>query len=350
MGLLNKERGRLLLNITLFFTNKCNMKCKYCYEVNKAERSISYHLLDQTIEFIVNHKETNDIGDITVVTHGGEPLIEFEKIKYFISNLNQLIDNVRYIMTTNATLLNNEMIEYLSQYYSMLSVSIDGIKQSHDLNRIFQNGKGSYDYVIKNAKLLLKKRNDLKARLTVNSQNAVFLFDGVKELIDIGFTNIIPVPDEFDNSWDENTIKILFLQGKYIIDYIKENRLLVNVGLINDSLVKCKNSLCDGGITTMSIECNGDIYPCVVSVGHEDFIIGNVSTGIEHYHLDNIRQCGNVQNTYCLGCKRHDYCTATRCKIINKLLTNDFHTPSAITCNFENVRVNLAEHYKKEIS
>lgn len=145
------------MNVSLFFTNKCNMKCRYCYEANKMERSISYDLLDQTIEFIVNHKQKNGIDKLSVVTHGGEPLIEFDKIKYFIRNLNKRINNVEYIMTTNATLLNDEIIEYLSQHYSMLSVSIDGTKQAHNLNRIFQNGNGSYDHVIENAKRLLKK-------------------------------------------------------------------------------------------------------------------------------------------------------------------------------------------------
>lgn len=337
------------MNVSLFFTNKCNMKCRYCYEVNKMERSISYDLLDQTIEFIVNHKQKNGIDKISVVTHGGEPLIEFEKIKYFISNLNKCIDNVEYIMTTNATLLNDEIIEYISQHYSTLSVSIDGTKQSHNLNRIFQNGNGSYDYVIKNAKLLLEKRSDLKARLTINSKNVRFLFDGVKELIDLGFIDIAPVPDEFDNTWDEDSLKTLFSQGKKIIDYIKQNELLANVGLISDSLVKCKNSICDGGITTMSIETNGDIYPCVTSVGYEEFIIGNVSTGINKHHLENVQKWGNIENKDCVGCKRYEYCTATRCKIINKLLTNDLHTPSVVTCNFQNVRVNLSEYYKAKM-
>ncbi|AJG97003.1 heme biosynthesis protein [Clostridium beijerinckii] len=338
------------MNVSLFFTNKCNMKCRYCYEANKMERSISYDLLDQTIEFIVNHKQKNGIDKLSVVTHGGEPLIEFDKIKYFIRNLNKRINNVEYIMTTNATLLNDEIIEYLSQHYSMLSVSIDGTKQAHNLNRIFQNGNGSYDHVIENAKRLLKKRSDLKARLTVNPQNAPFLFAGVKELMDLGFMDIAPVPDEFDTTWDEDSLKILFSQGKKIIDYIKQNELLVNVGLINDSLVKCKNSICDGGITTMSIETNGDIYPCVTSVGHEEFVIGNVYKGINKQRVDDISAWGKIKNKECVGCKRYDYCTSTRCKIINKLLTNDLHTPSVVTCNFQNVRVNLSEHYKLKMS
>ncbi|MDU5723510.1 MAG: radical SAM protein [Clostridium butyricum] len=337
------------MNVSIFFTNKCNLKCRYCYESNKMEKSISYDLLDKTIEFIVNYKEKNKIDKISVVTHGGEPLIEFKKIKYFISNLNKRIENVDYIMTTNATLLDDNIIEYISNNYSKLSVSIDGTREAHNLNRIFKNDSGSYDYVIGKARKLLDKRSDLKARLTINPKNVEFLFEGVKELIEFGFIDIEPVPDEFDNTWNEDSLNTLYLEGKKIIDYFSKNDLLVNIALINDALVKCKNNICDGGITTMSIESNGDIYPCIASVGHKEFIIGNISNKIQRDKLEDIRKWGTKKNTECTGCKRYDYCTATRCKIINKLLTNNLHRPSAVTCNLQNVRVNLSEYYKKEI-
>lgn len=338
------------MNVSIFFTNKCNLKCKYCYERNKREKSITYDLLDQTIEFIVNHKEKNAINKLSVVTHGGEPLIEFDKIKYFISNLNKRIDNVEYIMTTNATLLNDETIEYISDNYSKLSVSIDGVREAHNLNRIFKDGTGSYDKVIDNIKRLLTKRSDLKARLTINPQNVSFLFDGVKHLIELGFMDIEPVPDEFDNTWNQETIDILYSEGKKIIDYVEENDLVVNIGLINDALVKCRNNICDGGITTMSIESNGDIYPCITSVGHNEFIIGDVYNGINSDKLKDIYKWGHEKNEGCIGCERYDYCTATRCKIINKLLTNDLHTASVVTCNLQNTRVNLASYYQEKVS
>ena len=79
--------------------------------------------------------------------------------------------------TFTTTLLNDETIEYISDNYSKLSVSIDGVREAHNLNRIFKDGTGSYDKVIDNIKRLLTKRSDLKARLTINPQNVSFLFD-----------------------------------------------------------------------------------------------------------------------------------------------------------------------------
>lgn len=34
----------------------------------------------------------------------------------------------------------------------------------------------------------------------------------------------------------------------------------------------------------------------------------------------------------CVGCDLYDFCEQTRCKIVNKLLTGEFCTPSPIVC------------------
>lgn len=120
------------MNYTVFFTNQCNMDCTYCYERNKMVRSISYDVLDDIVNFIVDQQRSCSDKTVSVVTHGGEPLIEFDKIQYFIKRLDEKVKNVQYIITTNATLLTDLMIDFLSQHYSEISVSIDGIQSAHD--------------------------------------------------------------------------------------------------------------------------------------------------------------------------------------------------------------------------
>lgn len=110
------------------------------------------------------------------------------------------------------------MIDFLSQHYSEISVSIDGIQSAHDANRVFANKKGSYAVVVEKAKKLLEKRSDVKARMTINPQTASTLYESVKHLLDLGFTTIVPVIDTFCNDWTEKDMEILLDQGKLIID------------------------------------------------------------------------------------------------------------------------------------
>ena len=87
------------MNYTIFFTNQCNMDCTYCYECNKMVRSTSYDVLDGIVNFIVEKQRSCSDKTVSIVTHGGEPLIEFDKIQYFIKRLNEKVKLVRSLAT-----------------------------------------------------------------------------------------------------------------------------------------------------------------------------------------------------------------------------------------------------------
>lgn len=321
------------------------MDCTYCYECNKMVRSTSYDVLDGIVNFIVEKQRSCSDKTVSIVTHGGEPLIEFDKIQYFIKRLNEKVKNVQYIITTNATLLTDLMIDFLSQHYSEISVSIDGIQSAHDANRVFANKKGSYAVVVEKAKKLLEKRSDVKARMTINPQTASTLYESVKHLLDLGFTTIVPVIDTFCNDWTEKDMEILLDQGKLIIDYIKDYDKITNVGLINDALSKMANSPCNGGTSTFSIDTDGVIYPCVVTVGIPEFVVGTIKEGVNKEKVTEILGWDKIEITECIGCSRYNYCNTTRCRMINKVMCGSLHTPSAIVCSIENLKVKLSEYY-----
>ena len=73
--------GGINVNFNIFFTNDCNLNCRYCYEGEKYKKYISKDVLDQVLEFM---ERVSKGGNITVTTHGGEPLLAFQEIQYFI--------------------------------------------------------------------------------------------------------------------------------------------------------------------------------------------------------------------------------------------------------------------------
>lgn len=231
------------------------------------------------------------------------------------------------------------------KHYSEISISIDGAKTAHDANRILANGQGTYDIVVKNANKLMSKRNGIKARMTINPRTVSSFYESVKHLIDLGFTTIVPVADAFCNDWTEEDITTLFEQAKLITDYVKNHPEPINVGLINDALSKRANAPCNGGTSTFSIDTDGIIYPCIVAVGSSEFIIGNVHTGINASMVQKILEWDNIEILPCMGCSRYNYCNTTRCRIINKMMCGDLHTPSAIVCSIENLKVKISEYY-----
>lgn len=111
------------LNFNIFFTNNCNLKCRYCYEGEKQKSIISQKIIDQTLDFIYS---VSGGEPITVTTHGGEPLLAFKEIQYFVKNAKKRFPNIYLQMTTNATLLDAQKIDFIEKNYNKISISIDG--------------------------------------------------------------------------------------------------------------------------------------------------------------------------------------------------------------------------------
>jgi len=338
-----KDGMGVRMNYTVFMTNKCNLDCTYCYEKNKQDKSITKEVLDALIKEI-SEKENDDVS---VVIHGGEPLLEFKKIKYLIDELKKSGKRICYSVTTNGTLLNRENIDYLIREVDNISISIDGEENSHDKNRHFKDGRGSYEIIDKNInKYLMENKNNIKARMTINRYNYENISKNIIHLIEKGFSDISPVINQFD-VWEEEQWKVIEEELKIVETYILEKKIDVKVGLIDDAKHKCKNSACNGGTSTITIDTDGKIYPCIIVNGLKEYCIGNIFEGINKSCLKNIHKNNNEKVDCCEGCARYDYCEATRCKIINKYQTGKWNQPSINVCMIQNLKISLAENLQK---
>lgn len=157
---------------------RCNLACTYCYENEKREESMECREYSKVMEISVLDKIFSDARLISkkvdFIWHGGEPLlaginffsqaISVQK-KYFPDN------NVRNILQTNGTLLSEEKIVFFLKNNFILSTSIDGSKKHHDANRIHFNGKGTYDVIKENIKILREKNRKIGAVVLISKEN-----------------------------------------------------------------------------------------------------------------------------------------------------------------------------------
>lgn len=74
-------------------------------------------------------------------------MLVFPKIKSFINKTKKTIPKAKFSITTNGTIINDEILELLSNEYENVSISIDGTKEAHDQNRVYKNYSGSFDLV-----------------------------------------------------------------------------------------------------------------------------------------------------------------------------------------------------------
>ncbi|ARC83167.1 radical SAM additional 4Fe4S-binding SPASM domain protein [Clostridium argentinense CDC 2741] len=336
------------MSVTFWVTSDCNLNCKYCYEgSDKHKKYMSRNIVDKSIDQIFSYSKYIDKDSFMVLLHGGEPFLAFDIIKYIVARLKkECMDRgikISFATTTNATILNDEMINFIIQEIPNITVSLDGTKETHDKMRPFKNGNGSHKIALENSLKLLKHLPNIRLRTTFDSTSIGSLYQDIKFLIDNGFKYIVPAPNLFDKDWSKKGLDILEEQMRLLKKYIKDKKD-VSVSILDRDLFSLKGS-CTGGKSTFNIYPNGELYPCTMAAGNKEFCIGNIYDGIDINKRDKLLSYSEKTNLECEGCTLYNFCIGPRCKIINKLLTNDYLSASPVHCAIENLqyKVNILE-------
>ncbi len=325
------------MTYTIWLTDACNMNCKYCYEKNKVIRNMNSELADKTIEFI---SKTNIEKNLLILLHGGEPLMNYDILIYLVKKLKEVAIlkewNIAFVMTTNGTLLDDEKIEFIVNEGIYLTISCDGIKEVHDKNRKFKDGKNTHSIVVENIIKVLEKMPNLRIRMTFRRDDVLNIYNSIKFVIDLGGRYIVPVCDFYDSTWDESTLNLLKEQLILTKLYIKDN-VNIHIGLLDKKQYKVKGR-CLGGYREVNIDADGKIYPCTLAVGNSEFCIGDIISGIDEVARENINKYSDSEIEECGNCGLNKVCDLRRCRIINYLETGSYCKVSPIMCAIERIR------------
>lgn len=318
---------------TIWVTTACNMKCRYCYEgIDKENKYMASEMADQVIDWIIKTAESNKKMIYMVRFHGGEPLLNFPIIKYIIEGLAQKSSlKFSYHITTNGYYLNEEVIEYLLRHMDVITVSIDGNKRTNDLNRLSIQGESTFNTVLHNAKLLQEKFNNLEIRMTVDIENCKYLSENVLFLLDEGFTLINAELDFADQEWTVEAVDIVESECRKIKQMRLQDGRLENTGLpIGYSASNMAE--CTGGIDGFNIDPEGNIYPCIMSVGDSEMCLGNIASSIREDWKCYLREILALEMPACEGCGGYKSCLNARCRLVNKKVMGDYLSPIPLLC------------------
>ena len=147
----------------------------------------------EVLESIVQlDRSANTKGEeLNVIFFGGEPLLNKDVLRYLISNLPDRIINcqLRFGISSNRTNIDYEIASLLKKHNARVQVSIDGNSVTHNSQRPFANGCGSYDQIIGNLKHFDLNYHRIIARVTVSKRNLGF-YEQLIHLYDEGFRQI----------------------------------------------------------------------------------------------------------------------------------------------------------------
>ncbi|MBT3407595.1 radical SAM protein, partial [Candidatus Woesearchaeota archaeon] len=176
-------------------TKRCNHDCLYCHAnakmSNDKKLDMDEKTAKKTVDFIFNSPNNN----ICIEFQGGEPLINFDIIKYIIEYSLEI--NIKYhkelkfALVTNLTLMDEEKLEFLMKHRVGLCTSLDGTKEIHDKNRQYIDGKGTYDNVINWIKKIKEDHKyPLEALMVTTMHSLKYPKEIIDEYMKFGFDHI----------------------------------------------------------------------------------------------------------------------------------------------------------------
>jgi uncharacterized protein len=287
--------------IELYLAEACNLRCKYCYVGDNDALNNGLMPLDVALAAVdlVFERCSGDEKEISVTFLGGEPLLNKPVMKAVIAYSQERIRNngmekAFYSLTTNATLLDDEVIDYIKKYNFGLMISIDGPREVHDAMRPMANGKGSFDRAASNVKRLMGRRRMVTVRCTLSNRYldipALVSFFEAFGFTRIGFATCrgksygrgpydltdedqAVVEKHFDDHIDRFFKQLATGEQRKFDPYSQGIRDFHNHKTARFRCGACR------GCTTVGID--GALYPCHRYVGMKEFIIGDVWNGVD---------------------------------------------------------------------
>ena len=346
-------------SITINVTNNCNLSCIYCFEHNKQPEMMDSKTAIDIVDKAYSSRNKESHGKFMLNFFGGEPFLNWKCMKDVIDHCNEKGYEIFYGVTTNLTIITDEIMEYIDDNELHLLVSVDGKKEIHDKNR-----SNSYDIVSDNIKKLIDNGLGIfvEVRMTILPEDIDKAIDGVKEFLDMGFTNIAPCPVT-DTEWNEEQLKGL---EKYMEDLMElyvtklnddnstENFSIKNTDEILLNVLEpdvYTPQMCPIGSTRWcAFDINGDIYPChqlpTSEKEHkEDQKIGNIYTGVDRSMLTGGVNPAKYVKEECDTCIGRSIC-ASGCPEENIRQTGDVDTPSDAYCAVKRAMVKAVKKYQ----
>jgi uncharacterized protein len=279
----------------------CNLNCAYCFFLKK-ERLYPGGSFRMSVEvheaYIKQLFEAHQVPQVTVAWQGGEPTlmglnffrhsVELQK-KY--AKPGTRIENT---FQTNGILLNDEWCQFFHENNFLIGLSMDGPKELHDFYRKDKGGHGTFDRVVRAARLLQKHKAEFNILCTVNSKNADYPLDVYRFFRDeLGahYIQFIPIVERDNESGFQEGNEVTDRSvrpeqwGRFLIEIFDEwvrqdvgQTFVLNFDGALAGWLGRAGTVCIFGPTCglgLALEYNGDLYSCDHFV-EPNYYLGNI--------------------------------------------------------------------------
>lgn len=284
------------MSIVLNVAETCNMRCTYCFAdhgaYNTGQKIMTREVANKAVDFLARKTKENFLY---VYFFGGEPLLNrdviLHTVRYTKAKAEELGKSVMFGLTTNGTILDDELLACFDENKFAILVSLDGPKEMNDKLRPMADGSGSFDMIVRNLHRLAEKKNiHLGCRATTTAEHSNIA--EIMELYDsfpLKYGHIEPASlssqELKDNVKYEERNFYAFIKeygdvAKFMLKKMKNRELVVYHPYLREvqELMQRTRRIyhCNMGGGSLTVSAEGDIYACQRLVGEPGHSLGSV--------------------------------------------------------------------------
>jgi uncharacterized protein len=335
---------------TVHLTEECNLSCTYCF--GKHYMSSRQMSTKTALDFAQWYTKQSKSGSYAVAFFGGEPFLRFSLMKLIIDNikkLRKLGTDFSFSATSNGTLINETHLDFLKKNRVSVMLSTDGDEKTHNRFRIDKKGDGSFASFLKGYEFLQQIQPKVTARLTFTPETVQDLTRNHEALLlKHKFSSVAATPVT-EADWTASSLEKLtdelFELAAFLLDewnagrYVRMRILEKGIQDILEPRVDGKIRYpCGAGRTAAGIGVDGRIYPCHRFVGMEQFVVGDIYSGVDTEKRRPFWKDPFTENRDCDGlcrsCDISEYCHS-ECYQVCHETTGNIHMPPATFCRIK---------------
>jgi len=362
------KKQNIVKALCLHVAHDCNMRCKYCFAGTGpfgADRSLmDLETGKRAFDFLFEASGSRKYVEVDYF--GGEPLLNFKVVKELVKYGKQKAQEkgkvLRQTLTTNALLLNQEVIDFLNEEDVYLILSLDGRPEIQNQMRPLRGEKPSFDLINNNIKKYVNSQadNTYYVRGTYTHYNLDFCKD-ILFLVDQGYDRISiePVVTSPENNFALREEDIPILKEEYQeltkkwLEYYKAGKPFkffhFNIDLDKGPCVLKRLSGCGAGNEYLAVSPKGDLYPCHQFMENKEFLMGNIYEGVKNERVKETFLNAHVLNKEkCSSCWAKFFCSGG-CHANAYFANGDFLKPYELGCELQRTRLECAIYIQTKI-
>lgn len=242
--------------VTWEITNKCNLKCPYCFVMKNSEEKFDKELINTIIKNLENAEV------MRVILTGGEPFINQDKLFYILNKLSHRRFGI--IISSNGTLITEDLAERIKKYVSCVQISLDGKRITHDSIK----GEGSFKKTIRGIKNCKKNNILVQVNIVPTKKNINQILEIAKlcEILGVDRLQLFPLIPRGGGImvFDEFRVDLKEIKSVYRYCQMKKERKNwnISIGLSRRHLVKGSCILIepDGSVYSPSYDSGESLY------------------------------------------------------------------------------------------